>query len=69
MREVLADALAFAMRIQPRRVHTGGARHVFEFAVHPVGRRGDGLLRVVVLGDALPHPPDPLARRRVVRSG
>ena len=36
MGEVLADALAFPMSIKPRRVHTGSARHVLEFAVHPL---------------------------------
>ncbi len=63
MREVLAHALTFAMSIQSGRVDAGGPGHVFEFAVHPVGRGGDGLMRVVVLGDALSHPLDPLAGR------
>ena len=66
MGEVLADALAFAVRIQPRRVHTRSTRHVLQLAVHPVRRGGDRLLRFVVLRDALTHPPDPLALRRVV---
>ena len=41
--------------------------HVIEFTVHPVGRGGDGLMRVVVLGDALSHPLDPLTGRGEVR--
>src|SRR3954447_8098714 len=69
MREVLADALAFAVCIQTRRMHTRCAGNIFELAVHPVGGGSDGLLWIVVLGDALPHPPDPLALRRVVRWG
>src|SRR5690349_14115149 len=66
MGEILTDALPLAMCIQPRRVHTGSARHVFQLAVYPVGRGGDRLLRIVILRDSLPYPPKPLAHRRVV---
>ncbi len=69
MREVLADALALTMRVQTRRVHTGGAGYVFQFAVHPVRGGDDGILRVVVLGDLLAHPRDAPAGGRVVRAG
>jgi hypothetical protein len=69
MGEILADALAFAVRVQAGRVDARGARHVLQLAVHPVRGRGDGLLRIVVLGDALPHPADTLAVRGVVRRG
>ena len=54
--EVLADALALAQRVEARRVHAGGARHVGEFAVHPLRRLDDRLLGIVVLGDALDRP-------------
>ena len=51
MGEVLADALALAVRVEPRRVHTGGARHVLEFAVRPLRGGENGVGRLVVLRD------------------
>ena len=67
VREVLADALALAQRVQPRRVHAGGARDVLEFAVHPVRAAATtASCGSWYLAIRLPDPRDPLARRRVV---
>lgn len=53
MHEVLADALALFQRIEPGRVHTGGARNVVQLAARPPGGGDYGLAGLM----AFPDPP------------
>ena len=52
--EVLADALALAQRVQPGRVHAGGARDVVQLAVHPLRGGDDGFCGSWYLAILLP---------------
>ncbi len=67
MSEVLTHAFAFPECIEARRVHTGGAGNVTEFAVRPLGGGDHGLHRIVLFDDASADPLESPAGRRVVR--